>query len=258
MVCEWLIPMNEQILFLELNEVNFEYLTGYAQRGLLPNFAAFLDRHGYAETTSETDYDHLEPWIQWVTAHTGLTYAEHGVFRLGDIVEHDFEQIWERLAAKGLRVGAISPMNANCPSNDIAFFLPDPWTPTGLVADLMTRRMFGAVVQAVNDNAESKLTLASAINLAVGGAKSASPGNYRQYASYLMAASKKPWQKSIFLDLLLSDIFAASVVNYLVKKGVAPERLEAVGHGDTKPIEDNGTKKGQAQNRRVEFNIVNE
>ena len=37
-----------------------------------------------------------------------------------------------------------------------------------------------------------------------------------------------------------------------------PERLEAVGHGDTKPIEDNSTKKGQAQNRRVEFNIVNE
>jgi outer membrane protein OmpA-like peptidoglycan-associated protein len=59
-------------------------------------------------------------------------------------------------------------------------------------------------------------------------------------------------------NMKLSQDRAQSVVNYLVKKGVAPERLEAVGHGDTKPIEDNSTKKGQAQNRRVEFNIVNE
>ncbi len=56
----------------------------------------------------------------------------------------------------------------------------------------------------------------------------------------------------------LSDGRAASVVKYLVKKGVQPERLEAVGHGDTAPIEDNKTAKGRAQNRRVEFNIVNE
>jgi len=59
-------------------------------------------------------------------------------------------------------------------------------------------------------------------------------------------------------NMKLSQDRAQSVVNYLVKKGVAPERLEAVGHGDTKPMEDNGTKKGQAANRRVEFNIVNE
>jgi outer membrane protein OmpA-like peptidoglycan-associated protein len=56
----------------------------------------------------------------------------------------------------------------------------------------------------------------------------------------------------------LSEGRAASVVAYLVKKGVVPERLEAAGFGDTKPIEDNKTSKGRAANRRVEFNIVNE
>ncbi|HEY5928173.1 MAG TPA: OmpA family protein, partial [Kofleriaceae bacterium] len=59
-------------------------------------------------------------------------------------------------------------------------------------------------------------------------------------------------------NLKLSQDRAASVVAYLVKKGVAPERLEAAGHGDTKPIEDNAKPKGRAQNRRVEFNLVNE
>ena len=61
-------------------------------------------------------------------------------------------------------------------------------------------------------------------------------------------------------NMKLSQDRAQSVVNYLVKKGVAPERLEAVGHGDTMPLPDmdNKTAKGRAANRRVEFNIVNE
>ncbi len=59
-------------------------------------------------------------------------------------------------------------------------------------------------------------------------------------------------------NLKLSQDRAESVVKYLVKKGIAPERLEATGYGDTKPLEDNKTAKGKAANRRVEFNIVSE
>jgi outer membrane protein OmpA-like peptidoglycan-associated protein len=56
----------------------------------------------------------------------------------------------------------------------------------------------------------------------------------------------------------LSEDRATAVVNYLVGKGVAPERLQAVGHGDTVPIGDNSNAKGREANRRVEFNILNE
>jgi outer membrane protein OmpA-like peptidoglycan-associated protein/opacity protein-like surface antigen len=59
-------------------------------------------------------------------------------------------------------------------------------------------------------------------------------------------------------NMNLSQSRAESVVAYLVKKGVAPERLEAVGFGDTKPLEDNKTAKGRQINRRVEFNIISE
>ena len=54
----------------------------------------------------------------------------------------------------------------------------------------------------------------------------------------------------------LSEDRAYSVVDYLVKKGVAPERLQAIGHGQENPIGDNKTAKGREANRRVEFNIV--
>ena len=97
------VPPRSQLALVELNEVNFDYVKFYTRQGRLPVLARLLRQHGMAQTHSEQVYDHIEPWIQWVTAHTGLTYAEHGVFRLGDIDRHDIPQIWEMLEKAGSR-----------------------------------------------------------------------------------------------------------------------------------------------------------
>jgi len=57
-------------------------------------------------------------------------------------------------------------------------------------------------------------------------------------------------------NMELSDRRARSVLNYLVSHGIAAERLDAQGYGDSKPVADNKTSKGRAANRRVEFHIV--
>ena len=54
----------------------------------------------------------------------------------------------------------------------------------------------------------------------------------------------------------LSQKRAESVRAYLVGKGIGEDRLEATGFGEEKPIAENTSSKGRAQNRRVEFNIV--
>ena len=54
-------------------------------------------------------------------------------------------------------------------------------------------------------------------------------------------------------NLKLSEARAAAVVKYLVKKGVAKDRLRSEGYGSSKPIADNGNAAGRAQNRRVEL-----
>jgi OmpA-OmpF porin, OOP family len=51
----------------------------------------------------------------------------------------------------------------------------------------------------------------------------------------------------------LSEERANSVMNYLVSKGLATNRIETKGLGSTKPIADNGTASGKAQNRRVQI-----
>jgi outer membrane protein OmpA-like peptidoglycan-associated protein len=53
----------------------------------------------------------------------------------------------------------------------------------------------------------------------------------------------------------LSQQRAESVVAYLVKKGIDKSRLTARGFGKDKPIADNNTEEGRAQNRRVVFAI---
>ncbi|TDH21302.1 flagellar motor protein MotB [Segetibacter sp. 3557_3] len=57
-------------------------------------------------------------------------------------------------------------------------------------------------------------------------------------------------------NLALSTSRAKSVVDYLTSKGVDPKRLSFKGLGATKPIADNKTEEGRAQNRRTEFVII--
>jgi OOP family OmpA-OmpF porin len=54
----------------------------------------------------------------------------------------------------------------------------------------------------------------------------------------------------------LSEQRVASVKAYLVGKGIDDKRLKTKGFGQTKPIADNKTEEGRAQNRRVDFKIV--
>ena len=55
---------------------------------------------------------------------------------------------------------------------------------------------------------------------------------------------------------ILSENRAKSVYNYLIKSGIAEERLSYKGYGQNKPIDTNETEQGRANNRRTEFRVV--
>jgi len=58
------------------------------------------------------------------------------------------------------------------------------------------------------------------------------------------------------MNMALSQSRADSVMRHLVGKGVPQQRLQARGYGLTRPIASNATAEGRAQNRRVQFIIV--
>ena len=53
-------------------------------------------------------------------------------------------------------------------------------------------------------------------------------------------------------NLALSNDRAKSVMNYLVMRGISPDRIVAKGYGKTRPVATNDTPEGRAKNRRVE------
>lgn len=57
-------------------------------------------------------------------------------------------------------------------------------------------------------------------------------------------------------NVQLSEKRAQSVNNYLIERGIAPERLRTKGYGSDQPIADNMTEEGRQKNRRIEFKII--
>jgi len=58
------------------------------------------------------------------------------------------------------------------------------------------------------------------------------------------------------MNMRLSQKRAEAVRAFLIKRGVAGERLDATGFGPDRPLMEGKSRKARARNRRVEFSIV--
>lgn len=197
----------KKLILLELNEVNFDVVKCYVER--CPGRFSSLEKlmkGASVRTAAEKKYEELEPWIQWVSVHTGLPYAEHGIFRLGDIVGSAAPQFFEVLEQRGVSVGSISAMNAENRLKNPAYFIPDPWTKTPTDGSFWSEALAQAVGQAVNDNAQSKITAKSAFALLLGLLRFSKVRHYGLYLKLALNSRKASWRKALFLDLLLHDV----------------------------------------------------
>lgn len=196
------------IFFLQLNEINFDYIDRYIELGYLPHFKALFENHGYVETTSETEHHLANPWIQWPTVHTGLSYEEHKVFRLGDIVKIKHPMIYETLESNGVSVAALAAFNASNNTEKAKFFVPDPWTLTKFSGSNDLRKIYDALCQVTNDYAQKKISLASYYNLAAGALSNAQFKHLNKYLSETLSYLKnKTWFRAVICDRLLIDTY---------------------------------------------------
>ena len=194
------------LIFIQLNEINFDVVRRYVERfDDLPAFKQVLYGFRAFETFGEQRYEELEPWIQWVSAQTGKSYAEHGVFRLGDVVRmpEDIPQVFELLERSGLKVGAISPMNARNRMKAPAYFVPDPWTDTPADASGFSRRLTQMLRQTVNDNAAGRVSLRSKLTLGEALLRTFRLPQTPRLLRFIWQTRRRPWTKSLVLDQLI-------------------------------------------------------
>ncbi|EJU09519.1 hypothetical protein LH128_28333 [Sphingomonas sp. LH128] len=114
-------------IVLEFNELSPRLLDRFIAEGHLPNFRRLRDSALVAVTDAEEEAPYLEPWIQWVTVHTGLSYAEHRCFQLNDGAALDAPRIWDLVSRSGRSNWICGSMNAASQPGFRGHFLPDPW-----------------------------------------------------------------------------------------------------------------------------------
>ena len=73
----------KKLILVELNEINFDIVKKYIDSSKLNNFSSLINKN-FITTTAEKEYSKLEPWIQWVSVHTGMNANKHKIFRLGE------------------------------------------------------------------------------------------------------------------------------------------------------------------------------
>lgn len=97
-------------------------------KGVLPNFQRFRDESRVFVTDAGEAQENLEPWIQWVTIHSGLSCAEHGVFHLNEAQKLTKPCLWDLASAAGGKVWICGSMNVRFDTPINGRILPDPWS----------------------------------------------------------------------------------------------------------------------------------
>ena len=197
----------KKLLLIELNEINFDLIKKYLEKypDKFPNLQS-LYKLNHANTFSEFEYHELEPWIQWVSVHTGKNFEEHKIFRLGDMVNSNLDQIFEKIENQGFSVGVLSAMNVKNSLKKPAYFIPDPWTDTDTDGNFFSNLLKSILVQTVNDNSESRITIKSIFSIFLIFLRYIKIKDYFQFINMALSSFGKSWRKALFLDFFIHKI----------------------------------------------------
>ena len=122
------MPKKRAVIVLEFNELSPVLMRRFIDAGHLPAFRRLHDEASVWTTDAGERPPFLEPWIQWITVHSGQRYAEHGVFNLDEGHRAAAPRIWDVLSASGLDSWICGSMNVAAAPGFRGWLLPDPWT----------------------------------------------------------------------------------------------------------------------------------
>ncbi len=221
-----------KIVQLELNEISSEVIEAMIRQGKLPNFAKIHRDWAFFKTTSEEVYEHIEPWIQWVTAHTGKTFAEHQIFRLSDVHQLKHTQIWEALSEAGIESAIVGSMNTTRRNTKGGIFFPDPWAQVNEAYPDSLKPFWQLIHDRVNSHATGKINLLDMAKGAQVGLKFGIPLHvYAQMGQQLVSQKFNPktkWKLASVFDMFLAELFKS--VFKTTKFGYYTLFLNAIAH----------------------------
>jgi len=201
-----------RVILLEFNELTPALLDRFIADGKLPNFRRFREQSTAWITEAEEREPYLEPWIQWVTVHSGLNYADHGVFHLNEGHKLRAQQIWDVVSDRGGSVWVCGSMNVRHDDRLRGCVLPDPWNTHVKPNPVALEPFFRFVQQNVLEHTNDQVPLQTRDYarflgfLAAHGLSAPTVSAVaRQLASERFGGSR--WRRAALLDKFQFDVF---------------------------------------------------
>ena len=200
------------VILLEFNELTPWLMTRFMREGHLPNFSRLFRESRVFTTDAEESGWNLEPWIQWVTVHSGVPAAVHGVRELGEAHRLQQPALTDILSAAERRVWICGSMNARYDDRLNGAFLPDPWTTSVQPRPHRLRAYYRFVQRYVHEHtrAEGRLTAGEYLGfLGFMLTHGLSPSTATTIARQLLRerGGRYRWQRVAAMDRLQWDVF---------------------------------------------------
>jgi hypothetical protein len=211
-----------KLILLELNELSPDLMAKFIEAGDLPNFRRLREESMLYATDAGEDPPNLQPWIQWITVHTGVPFSEHGVFHLGDADEKlRYPGIGQIISDSGASVGICGSMNAGY-GKLRGYVVPDPWSKTGRPHPPWLAGYYDFVADRVqesprNGGASAASSARFAVTLLRAGLSVTTIWETIRQLIAERADAGVGWRKACLLDLYQYDLFRGLNARYDVR-----------------------------------------
>ena len=200
------------VILLEFNELAQPLMQRFMREGRLPNFQRLYGESQVYVTDAEERAPYLNPWIQWITVHSGLPYSEHGIFHLGDGHKLGKKCLWDVANDAGLKSWVCGSMNIRYDRPMNGWILPDPWTVEARPCPETLNRYFKFVQTHVQEHTNERVPLTVGdylgfLGFMAGHGLSAATvaAVVRQLVSERMDGTR--WKRATIMDKLQFDLF---------------------------------------------------
>jgi hypothetical protein len=200
-----------RVFLIEFNELSAALLDRFIADGSLPNFRAFRERSDVFTTEAGETGATLVPWIQWPSVHTGLPYAEHRIYHLGDAARTEAVTVASVLSAAGVPVGIFGGMNV--PVRGVrGFRLPDPWEPGARAEPPSLQPYYDVTAEQVKESSHhGRLTARDALRLGAFYLRRAFRWDTARAVAAQLVAERLDrgvrWRRAALFDRIQYDVF---------------------------------------------------
>jgi hypothetical protein len=203
---------NTRMILLEFNELCPSLIHRFMSAGQLPAFQRLHDESLVYTTRAQERAPYLDPWIQWLTVHTGLNHDQHRIDKLNEGHACTAKRIWDVVAEQGGTAWICGSMSTRYREGFRGALVPDPWTTKVEPTPEWLRPYFRFVQRSVLDstNTRASMSWCDAASFAVFMATHGLSVRTVAAIGQQMLAERRQghrWKRAVLLDQLQFDVF---------------------------------------------------